>query len=258
MQPHPPISITILGSGTSTGVPVIGCRCRVCASGDPRDNRTRSSALVQVAGKNILIDSSTDLRQQALRHRISHIDAVLYTHTHADHVNGIDDLRVFNMISGAGIPIYGSAGDLLSLKKTFHYIFDEDLEEGYRPQLIPCPIEAAFELFGLLVTPIPLIHGSGAAQGYRIGNFAYLTDCSAIPETSKSLLMALDELVLDGLRHSPHSSHFNISQAIEATSNLGARRTWLTHLSHDVLHARDEKLLPPKVFFAHDGLCLHL
>ncbi len=258
MQSNSSLNITILGSGTSTGVPIIGCRCAVCSSQDPRDNRTRSSALVSYQGKNILIDAATDLRQQALRHQLRQIDAVLFTHTHADHVNGIDDLRVFNMISGSSIPIYATGEDLHALHRSFSYIFDQEQDEGYRPQLIPRLIEGPFRLFGLDIVPIPLTHGLGTATGYRIGPFAYLTDCNEIPESSLALLQGVETLVIDGLRHRPHSSHFSIAQAIRSTDGLNVKKRWLTHLSHDVFHARDESRLPPNCFFAYDGLNINL
>lgn len=256
IQSDSPLNIRILGSGTSTGVPVIGCRCAVCSSKDPRDNRTRSSALISYQGKNILIDAATDLRQQALRHQLRQIDAVLFTHTHADHVNGIDDLRVFNMLSGSSIPIFATEEDLHALRRSFSYVFNQDQEEGYRPQLIPRLIEGPFRLFGLDIIPIPLTHGQGRATGYRIGPFAYLTDCNEIPDSSLALLQGVETLVIDGLRHRPHSSHFSIAQALASTDLLNAQKRWLTHLSHDVFHARDESLLPPGCALAYDGLNL--
>lgn len=252
------ITVTILGSGTSTGVPVVGCSCAVCASRDPRDVRTRCSALITYRGKNILIDTSTDLRQQSLREKIERIDAVLFTHTHADHVHGIDDLRPFNFIAGQAIPIYGSPETLASIRGNFSYIFDEDLEEGYRPQLEPREIEGPFGLFGLPVEPIELHHGCGRSLGFRIGPFAYLTDCSAIPEASEQRLQGLDVLVIDGLRFRPHSTHFNISQATEIAARLGVSRTLLTHLSHEVEHAVCNQELPEGVELAFDGQQIEL
>lgn len=247
------LTVTILGSGTSTGVPVPGCSCPVCTSPDPRNVRTRCSALLSWNGRNILIDTATDLRQQALRESIARIDAVLYTHTHADHVHGIDDLRSFNLAAGAAIPVFGSPESLAVLRRNFGYIFDEELEPGYRPRLDLHAVDGAFDLFGLTVEPLPLGHGRGLALGYRVGPFAYLADCNAIPAASERRLRDLDLLVIDALRFRPHDTHFNIPQALEVAARLGARRTLLTHLSHEVDHARHEPLLPPGVQLAHDG-----
>jgi phosphoribosyl 1,2-cyclic phosphate phosphodiesterase len=247
------LSVTILGSGTSTGVPVPGCTCPVCTSADPRNRRTRCSALLCWRGRNVLIDTATDLRQQVLREGIGRIDAVLYTHTHADHVHGIDDLRPFNLASGEAIPVYGSAGTLAVIRRNFGYIFDDELEPGYRPQLELRRAEAPFELFGLTVEPLTLQHGRGTSLGYRIGPFAYLADCSAIPEASARRLQDLELLVIDGLRFRPHETHFNIPQALATAARLGARRTVLTHLSHEVDHGRHEPLLPAEAGLAYDG-----
>ncbi len=247
------ITVTILGSGTSTGVPVPACSCPVCTSSAPQNQRTRCSILVSFDGHNILIDSSTDLRQQALREKITHIDAVLYTHTHADHVNGIDDLRPFNMVSGEAIPIHGSREDLEVLRRVFSYIFDENDQPGYRPRLQPHVILDEFTLFDLNITPLPLLHGPGRSLGYRIGPFAYLTDCSSIPETTLASLVGIEILVIDGLRFKPHASHLNIPQALALAERIGARRTILTHLSHDVDASRHASLLPAGTELAYDG-----
>lgn len=248
------LHITLLGTGTSTGVPVPGCGCSVCTSGDPRNSRTRCSVLLRFRGKNILIDTSTDLRLQALREGIGRIDAVLYTHTHADHIHGIDDLRAFNMTAGGRIPLFASAQSLGVIHRVFSYIFEPDAEPGYRPRLSSWTIGGPFSLFGLPVDPIVLHHGKGLSLGYRFGSFAYLTDCSAIPDESFGQLQGLDTLVIDALRFRPHDTHFNIAQAIETAARLGVRRTLLTHLSHEVDHTRHSQGLPPGVEFASDGL----
>jgi phosphoribosyl 1,2-cyclic phosphate phosphodiesterase len=247
------ITVTILGSGTSTGVPVPTCSCPVCSSRDPQNQRTRCSILISFAGRNILVDTSTDLRQQALRENITHIDAVLYTHTHADHVNGIDDLRPFNPASGAAIPIHGSSEDLDVLRRVFAYIFEDSDQPGFRPKLQPQAISEVFTLFGLEITPLPLRHGPGRSLGYRIGPFAYLTDCSSIPEPTLEALAGIEILLVDGLRFRPHVSHLCISQALALGERLGARRTILTHLSHDVDYARHAQLMPAGTEFAYDG-----
>jgi phosphoribosyl 1,2-cyclic phosphate phosphodiesterase len=252
------LTLTILGSGTSTGVPVIGCSCPVCLSTLPENSRTRCSALVSWGGKNVLLDTSTDLRLQMLREGVCAIDAVLYTHTHADHVHGIDDLRAFNLTGGEAIPIFGSRETIAVIRRNFGYIFEADVEPGYRPRLVTRDVAAPFELFGETVRPLPLRHGGTWCLGYRIGPFAYLTDCSAIPPETERSLQGLEVLVIDALRFRPHTTHFNIPQALEVAGRLGARRTLLTHLSHEVEHRRDSAILPAGVEFAYDGQQLAL
>lgn len=252
------LEVTILGSGTSTGVPVIGCECEVCRSLLPQNQRTRCSALLSWQGRQILIDTATDLRQQALREKLARVDAVLYTHTHADHLHGIDDLRTFNPPDGAAIPIYGSAATLEAIGRNFHYIFSPEDDPGYRPRLERRPITGPFELFGLPVQPIPLLHGRGETLGFRIGPFAYLTDVSAIPADSEALLQGLELLVLDGLRFSAHTTHFNIPQAVAVARRLRVPRTLLTHLSHEIDHLRHGAGLPAGVEFAYDGQRLRI
>ncbi|MDA8429964.1 MAG: GPMC system MBL fold metallohydrolase [Geobacteraceae bacterium] len=247
------MKVTILGSGTSTGVPMVGCNCRGCSSHDQRDKRTRASLLVQHEGRNILIDASTDLRFQALREGIERVDAVLFTHSHADHVNGIDDLRGFHFLHKEIIPCFGSHATLKTLLAGFRYIFHEHDGSGYTPLLQPQEVDGPFELFGLTVVPVPLQHGRTAALGFRIGAFAYLTDCNEIPPASMALLEGLEVLVVDGLRWNPHPFHFHIEAAIAATIPLKPVRTILTHLSHDVLFA-DGSVLPPGYEFACDGM----
>ncbi len=251
------MKVTILGSGTSTGVPMVGCSCRGCSSDDPRDKRTRASLLIRHGDFTILIDASTDLRFQALREGVERIDAVLFTHSHADHVNGIDDLRGFHFLHKEIVPCFGSRTTLDTLLTGFSYIFHEHEGSGYTPLLHPREVTGPFELFGLQVIPIPLEHGRTTALGFRIGNFAYLTDCSAIPETSLELLAGLDVLVIDGLRWNPHPFHFNIETVIGATLPLKPLRTVLTHLTHDVLFS-DRDRLPPGYEFAWDGLTLDI
>lgn len=247
------MKVTILGSGTSTGVPMVGCSCPACSSDDPRDARTRASLLIRTNGRNILVDTSTDLRLQALREQIMHIDAVLFTHAHADHVNGIDDLRGFHFLHKEIVPCYASPGTFTTLLSGFSYIFREHEGSGYTPLLKPFSVSEPFDLFGLTVIPVPLLHGNITALGYRIGSFAYLTDCNAIPEESRPLLQGLDLLIIDGLRWKAHPFHFNIESAITAVASLKPRRTILTHLSHDVLYA-DGVRLPPGFEFAYDGM----
>lgn len=251
------MEIVILGSGTSTGVPMVGCGCRVCRSADPRDRRSRASVLIRHHGHNILIDTSTDLRQQMLREGVAAIDAVLFTHAHADHVNGIDDLRGFHFQHKNVIPCYACKAALERLVSGFSYIFVKGAGDTHPPLLRECLIEGPFELFGLSVVPIPLVHGAGEACGYRIGSFAYLTDCSLIPAPSLPLLHGVETVVIDGLRWTDHPFHFNITGAINAARSFGGRRIILTHLTHEVLHADGDKL-PADVEFAYDGLSIAL
>jgi phosphoribosyl 1,2-cyclic phosphate phosphodiesterase len=249
------MKITILGSGTSTGVPMVGCHCPVCTSSDPRDTRTRASILVEIAGKFILVDTSPDLRRQALENAIPHVDAVLFTHTHADHINGIDDLRGFHLLHKRIIPCYGSKETLDLITSNFSYIFTGASQGGYTPLLEPHQVSGPFHLFGQTILPLPLVHGYSYSTGYRIGAAAYLTDCSRIPDTSMHLLSGLDILILDALRYTPHISHFNIEESLKVVEALKPRRTILTHLTHEVAH-RDSEKLPPGVELAYDGMIL--
>jgi phosphoribosyl 1,2-cyclic phosphate phosphodiesterase len=251
------MKITILGSGTSTGVPMVGCHCKVCDSTDPRDKRTRASILVECGGQHILVDTSTDLRRQALRENIPRIDAVLLTHTHADHIHGIDDLRGFHFIHRRIIPCYGSPETIKQVTTSFAYIFEGLCSEGYSPLMEPFAVEAAFDLFGCQVVPVPIRHGSFPATGYRFENAAYLTDCSEIPESSLPLLQGLDLLIIDALRYSPHPNHFNVQGALQVVETLQPRRTLLTHLTHEV-QQNDGAKLPAGVEFAYDGMVVEL
>ena len=247
------LKITVLGSGTSTGIPVIGCRCAVCRSDHPHNQRTRCSALLSYGKYNILIDTSTDLRQQALREDIRRVDAVFYTHSHADHLHGIDDLRGFNLHSKQPIPLYGSEQTLTTIRNSFSYIFDKSEPASYIPRLELHPINKATKLFGLEMIPIPMLHGHMKTFGYRCGPFAYLTDCNVIPPSSLELLHDLELLILDGLRFTPHNTHFNIPQAIEMAQKIGAKQTLLTHLSHEVDHPVHNSQLPDGINLAYDS-----
>lgn len=244
--------LTILGSGTSTGVPVPGCRCPVCRSGAAENRRTRCSALLQWNGRNVLIDTATDFRQQVLREGLERIDAVLFSHTHADHLHGIDDLRTFTL-RGEALPVFGSAEAVTTIQRVFSYIFIDETEPGFRPRLALRIIDAPFSLFGRTVVPVPLRHGPGNALGYRVGSLAYLTDCNGVPDSSLTLLSGVEVLVIDALRFTPHPSHFNVAEAIGVAARIGARRTLLTHLSHEVDHLRHTPGLPEGVEFAYDG-----
>src|ERR1039457_388182 len=234
---------------------MVGCSCTVCASEDPRDKRSRSSDLIETGGRNILVDTSTDLRMQSLREKIRRIDAVLFTHSHADHVNGIDDMRGFHFLHREIIPCFGSKETMDILTSCFSYIFKGMEVEGYTPLMEAHIIQSPFQLFDKTVIPIPLVHGSGQATGYRIDRFAYITDCSSIATDSMDLLEGLDILVLDALRYTPHITHFNIEDALRVTGKLKPKRAFFTHLTHEVLSAHNERL-PDGVEFAYDGLIL--
>lgn len=248
------MKITVLGCGTSTGVPVIGCKCMICASNDVKNKRTRSSLLITANNKNILIDTSTDLRHQALTHQVERIDAVLYTHPHADHIHGIDELRSFNMLQKGPVPCYGSEFTINRIRHMFDYIFTTDENDGWKPKLETFLISTSFELFGLLIQPISIYHGRMQILGFRIGRFAYLTDCSRIPDDSKKLLLHLDMLILGALRHKPHPTHFSIHDALQIGTELKPKRVVLTHLSHSLDYAETNKMLPNGFELAYDGM----
>jgi phosphoribosyl 1,2-cyclic phosphate phosphodiesterase len=247
--------ITILGCGTSTGVPMVGCNCPVCSSPDPRDKRSRASILITTAGKYILVDTSPDLRMQALREKIPHIDAVLFTHTHADHVNGIDDLRGYHLMHKRVIPCFGAKDTIETISRNFSYIFEGMQKGGYTPILEPQIITGVFSLFSRKFTPVPLLHGYSHSTGYRFNDVAYLTDCNNIPESSLAKLTGLKVLIIDALRYTPHPAHFNIEGALKIVEKLKPARTVLTHLTHEVAYA-DGLKLPEGVEPAYDGMTI--
>jgi len=250
----PGIHITVLGSGTSSGVPTIGCGCEVCLSTDPRDKRLRPSILLQYDGRNVVVDTTPDFRQQVLRAGISRLDAILYTHAHADHILGLDDVRPFNFRQRESIPVYGTEDTLAALQRVFCYAFDEKIESMVPKLDLRRMDETPFELFGMEFTPIRLAHGKGRVYGFRFGSAAYLTDHSEIPETSKTQLQGLDVLFLDALRHRPHPTHTTIEQAVELVGELRPKRAFFTHMCHDLHHNRTEVMLPPHIRLAYDGL----
>jgi phosphoribosyl 1,2-cyclic phosphate phosphodiesterase len=235
---------------------MIGCRCPVCRSTDPRNQRTRCSALVSVGAVTLLIDTSTDLRAQALRHGLDRVDAVLYTHTHADHLHGIDDLRSFTLKQRQPLPCYGAAETLRQIQERYPYIFgDPELRQRWSiPRLDLRELRGPVDIFGVHVVPVPLLHGRLPIYGFRIGRLAYLTDCSGIPPASWALLEGLHTLVIDGLRPQPHETHFNIEQALAVIARLRPAQAFLTHLTHDVDHGPTEALLPAGVRLAYDGM----
>ncbi|MCB1036995.1 MAG: MBL fold metallo-hydrolase [Acidobacteria bacterium] len=257
------MSVTMLGSGTSTGIPVIGCQCEVCTSEDPRDRRLRCSLRLDVRSgdrieRQILVDTATDLRQQALTYGLDRLDAILFTHAHADHTFGLDEVRIFNFRQGGSIPCYGSASTLERIRHTFSYIFEGGQVGGGKPSLELVEVAGPFELFGLEVVPIPVDHGNLPVLGFRIGGFAYVTDCNAIPRRSRELLRGLEVLILGALRYRPHPTHFSIAEALQVVAELAPERTFFTHLTHEVRHAAPALEFPQGVAFGYDGLEIHL
>ncbi|MEL7059242.1 MAG: MBL fold metallo-hydrolase [Acidobacteriota bacterium] len=249
------LEVTVLGCGTSIGVPVVACDCAVCTSTEPRNHRTRPSLCLRWNDRTVIIDTTPDFRMQCLRHGVRRVDAVLYTHAHADHVFGLDDLRAFNFRQRGKIPCYGSALTLRHIRKTFSYVFDgQPSEGGGKPQLDPRTIDGPFELFGRRIEPIPVLHGSLEVTAFRLGAFAYVTDTNHIPDASLRALAGVEILILDALHYRPTPTHFSIEQAIEVAAEIGARQTWLTHLSHNVDYTAVEVELPRGVELAYDGL----
>jgi phosphoribosyl 1,2-cyclic phosphate phosphodiesterase len=249
-------SLTVLGSGTSMGVPTIGCDCRVCTSPDPHDRRTRPSVLLEFADRHVLIDTTPDFRWQAIRAGLRKLDAVLYTHGHADHILGLDDLRPLSFRHPGRLPLYASDHAARSLRETFSYIFDEQNTYPSKAQVELKAINGEFELFGAGFRPIEVMHGDEPIHGFRFGSAAYLTDFSDIPAASRQQLRGLDVLFLDALRHTPHPTHSTVENSLKLVEELAPRRAFFTHISHDLPHAETNASLPPHVRLAHDGLKL--
>lgn len=249
------LRLTILGSGTSHGVPMIGCECAVCTSPDPRDKRTRTSAVFSYNDHHVLIDTGPELRGQCLAADIRIVHAILYTHHHADHVAGLDDVRRFNWLLKRPIDVYGSAATLAQVRRMFAYAFHDDPDyPSAKPELRTNEVTGPFELFGRRVMPIPLMHGSLPVLGWRIGDMAFCPDCNQIPPDTRPLLDGLDVLVLDALRRRPHPTHFNLEQAIAAAREVGAARTYFIHIAHELGHAATNAELPKGMELAWDGM----
>jgi phosphoribosyl 1,2-cyclic phosphate phosphodiesterase len=250
------MKLTFLGTGTSTGVPSIGCDCETCRSEDPRDKRLRVSILIEHRDKKVLVDTSIDFRQQALRAGIRHLDAVLITHCHVDHVFGLDDIRPLNFRYGA-MGVYANDVAWADLRRIFKYIFEPTHFGGGLPQLLPHTVESYAPFCigeDLEITPIEVIHGKLPVIAYRFNDFAYATDLKVIPPSSMEALRGLDVLVLDCVRIKPHSTHLCLEEALAIIEDLKPKRAFLTHLNHDILHARDSALLPENVQFGYDQL----
>jgi phosphoribosyl 1,2-cyclic phosphate phosphodiesterase len=249
------MKITMLGVGSSSGTPVLGCTCATCLSHDVKNTRTRCSSLITLDnGQNILIDTGPDLRQQALREGLTKVDAVLYTHTHADHLHGIDDLRAFCQINRCQIPLYGSQFTTDHIQEKFGYTISEACDFWDLPVLKANTISGPFELFGEVITPLPIKHGNGDILGYRIQNFAYLTDVSHIPEETFPLLEGLEVLFLDCLRHKPHFTHINLEQSLAYAGRIGAKATYMIHMTHELEYAELSTQLPNNIYVGYDGL----
>ena len=246
--------LTVLGSGTSMGVPTLGCHCAVCESADPCDRRTRPSVLLSYAGRNIVIDTTPDFRYQAMRARVDRLDAVVYTHAHADHIMGLDDIRPFNIKQKSVVPIYAASDTLGVLRRQFSYIFEEAQPGSTLPLIEMREIDGPFDLFGLRLLPIPAMHGVQPVLGFRLGNAAYLTDFSSVPASSRALLRGLDDFILDALRYVPHPTHSNVEQSLALVEELKPKRAWFTHICHDLGHAQTNAKLPANVRLAYDGL----
>ncbi len=251
------LDITFLGTGTSTGVPVIGCGCRVCTSPNEKNKRLRQSVKIEANGKFGLIDTTPDLRAQLLRSPMPRLDFILFTHSHSDHLMGLDDIRPFNFRQRESIQGYANPMTVKAVRRAFSYIWNESQIGGGKPQLELQEVDGAFEHDGVPIIPIPVTHGDWTILGFRIGDFAYITDTNGIPASSMRLLEGVRILALDGLRPSPpHPTHFTIDEAVQCAQKIGAEQTWLIHLTHEVDHDEFESTLPAGVKLAYDGLRL--
>jgi len=250
-------TLTVLGSGTSVGVPTIGCDCAVCRSVDPRDRRTRPSVMIGFNGRNVVIDTTPDFRAQALRENVKQLDAVLYTHTHADHILGIDDLRPLSYEHIPGkLPLYAAPPACEFLRNMFRYIFETSYKFGGLPQVELHAIDGPVELFGARFEPLTVIHGDTPILGFRFGSAAYLTDHSDVPAETMEKLQGLDVLFLDALRYKPHPTHSTIERSLKIVEEVQPKRAFFTHICHDLAHEATDAALPPRVRLAFDGMKL--
>jgi phosphoribosyl 1,2-cyclic phosphate phosphodiesterase len=249
--------LLFLGTGTSHGIPVIGCFCPVCRSENPRNQRFRPAVLIKWQGVTLLVDTPPELRLQLLRANVTTIDGILFTHSHADHIFGLDDVRVFNQRNGVALPVYGSRETLGNLRRQFYYVFANTPAGGGKPQLELKTIEPTdrpFEVVGVPVQPIPVMHGETTVLAFRFGDVAYVTDTNGIPESSLAHLENLDVLILDALRERPHPTHFSLAEALAVVKRLRPRRAYFTHICHELEHDETNRHLPAGVQVAYDGL----
>jgi phosphoribosyl 1,2-cyclic phosphate phosphodiesterase len=252
------LELLFLGTGTSTGIPMIGCRCEVCTSGDPKDKRNRVSVVVSYRQTRVLIDAPPELRLACIAYGVDTLDAVVFTHGHADHIMGLDDLRRFNTIRRGPLDVWADAPTHGVLTQCFLYAFREpdSASRLFRPHLLRRLVEGPFEIAGVAWTPIPLLHGDVPVLGFRVGNMAYCTDVSQMPEESFAKLQGLDVLVLDGLQWQKHTTHFSLEEAIAVAARIGAKQTLFTHIAHGLGHAATSSRLPSGMALAYDGLCV--
>lgn len=252
------VELTVLGSGTSLGVPTIGCRCGVCRSADPRDKRTRPSVLLRYNGRAVVIDTGPDFRHQALQAGMDRLDAVLFTHSHADHVLGMDDIRPFSLQDGKVVPIYGNRPAIEGVRRIFQYVFDGNYPWGGVPLVEAHIINGPLELFGIEFVPIRVYHGRLEVLGFRFGRAAYLTDYNEIPESSLKLLRGVEVVFLDALRHEPHPTHMTVAQALEQVERISPRKAYFTHIAHELSHEETNRALPDHVQLCYDGMQLEI
>lgn len=256
------MKVTILGSGTSQGVPIVGCKCPGCTSKNPKDKRLRVSVYIETDVKlntkplRILIDTSPDFRQQMLVNNITDIDAVLYTHYHVDHIMGLDDIRQINQLQKKHVELFANKETAHRIRQTFSYIFDENTYKGGGIPVVDLHeiSDEPFDVMGQEVIPLQYMHGPTTVYGFRIGDFAYMTDCNFIPETEFEKLKGLKVLVIDALRYRKHETHFSVDEAIEAAQKINAKQTYFTHMTHDIVHDEANKKLPSHIELAYDGL----
>jgi len=249
-----------LGTGTSVGVPVIGCDCAVCTSSDPRNRRRRASLYLEAADSHIVVDTTPDFREQALQFKIPRVDAVLFTHSHADHIFGFDDIRRFNTIQDSVIPAYGSAETIGDLKRVFNYIRTEKVPGVFRPRIEYREISGCFDIGSIHIVPVEVIHGAKRTLGYRFENsgcaLGYVPDCHEMSDDAVDRLKGLDVMILDALRHKPHKTHLTVEESVRLLERIGAKESYITHMCHDLDHNETQKLLPESIHVSYDGLII--